>query len=230
VSRAARAPSRLDRDFFETSGPILVLKGGDFQSEQLIAYEVGYRTEPSPRLSASISTFYNVYSNLRSFELSPSGGLPVTIENQMIGETYGVEAWANYQVADWWRLTGGVNWLHKDLRLKPGSRDIGGVQAAGDDPAYQLSLRSSMNLPHDVTLDTFLRNVGALPSPASPAYVELNGRLAWALSKSLEVSITGTNLLHAHHLEFGSTPSAVQLGPLGVETGRSILVGFRWMR
>jgi outer membrane receptor protein involved in Fe transport len=72
-----------------------------------------------------------------------------------------------------------------------------------------------------------MRRVGALPSPASPAYTELNGRLGWALTESVELSLSGFNLLNEHHPEFGSTAAAIQVGATGVETGRSVIVGAR---
>lgn len=228
VSRATRAPSRLDRDFYETLGPLQVLKGGDFRSEDLIAYEAGYRAQPTRRFSASVSAFYNDYSNLRTVEYSPGLTLPALFENMMEGDTYGVEAWGNYQALDWWRLSAGVNWLHKDLRFKPSSSRLGGPAIAGDDPDYEAQLRSSMDLPHGLTLDADLRSVGALPEPSSPAYVELGARLAWAVTRSLELSVTGSNLLNPHHLEFGSAAAPVQLGPTGVEAERSVLVSAKW--
>ena len=227
VSRAVRAPSRLDRDFFETSGSTLVLKGGDFQSEDLIAYEIGYRTQRSERLSFSVSAFYNVYQDLRTFDFAPGGGLPATIANRMEGETYGVEAWASYRMTDWWLLSGGANWLQENLRFKPGASHLGGIASAGDDPSYQVQLRSSMKLTPSLLLDLDLRSIGALPDPASPAYTELGGRLAWAATDRIELSVVGANLLHDHHLEFGSGGSSVQLGATGVEAERSVTVNAR---
>jgi iron complex outermembrane receptor protein len=228
VSRAVRAPSRLDRDFFQTLGSLVVIGPGTFQSETLIAYELGYRGRPGPRTSLSVSAFYNVYDDLRSFEPPAGGGFPITIENGMRGETWGLEAWGSYQATDWWRLSAGANWLHEDLRFKPGGSGIGGVQIAGDDPDYQLSLSSAMTLPHRLALDLHLRRVGELPAPASPAYTELNGRFAWAMTERVELSLTGSNLLHAHHPEFGAAISSVQVGASGVETARSVVVGARW--
>jgi iron complex outermembrane receptor protein len=227
VSRAVRAPSRLDRDFFQTLGPTVVIGPGRFQSETLVAYELGYRGQPSPRTSLSVSAFYNVYDDLRTFEPAPGGGLPITIANRMEGETYGLEAWGAVQLAEWWRVTAGANWLHEDLRFKAGSGKVGGIHIAGDDPDYQVSVGSMMSLPHGVAVDLHLRRVGALPAPASPAYTELNGRLSWALTKSVELSLAGFNLLHEHHPEFGAGLSAVQIGDAGVETGRSVVVGAR---
>lgn len=36
------------------------------RSEELIAYELGYRAQPSERFSWDVALFYNVYENLRS--------------------------------------------------------------------------------------------------------------------------------------------------------------------
>jgi iron complex outermembrane receptor protein len=227
VSRAVRAPSRLDRDFFQTMGPTVVIGPGAFQPETLVAYELGYRGRPSSRTSLSVSAFYNVYDDLRTFEFAPGGGFPITIQNRMEGETYGVEAWGAYQVRAWWRLTAGANWLRKDLRFQPGSSRLGGIQSAGDDPDYQLSAGSMMTLPRGLTLDLHLRRVGALPAPASPAYTELNGRLAWALTRSVELSLSGLNLLNDNHAEFGSVQSTVQIGASGLQTGRSVAAAAR---
>src|SRR5262249_15997774 len=82
----------------------------------------------------------------------------------------------------------------------------------GDDPNHQASLKSSMNLPHDITLDAELREVGSLPFPAVSSYIELNSRVGWNVSKSLELSLSGFNLLHTQHIEFGGSPGAVEVG------------------
>ena len=242
VSRAIRAPSRLDRDFFETQGALTLLQGGDFQSEKLVAYEAGYRAEPLPGASLSISTYYNQYQDLRSATDTvggfppipvssgglPGGGYPLMFANGMEGDTYGVELWGSYQLTPWWRLDAGFNWLHENLRFKPGTSTIGGLGLAGDDPDYQFSLRSSMNVGKDVTFDLDLRSIASLPAPASPAYTELNARLAWAVTDRFEVSARGSNLLHAHHLEFGSTGAPLQIGSNGLETARSYYIDARW--
>jgi iron complex outermembrane receptor protein len=228
VSRAVRAPSRVDRDLFEIFGPVVYLRGGDFQAEKLTAYELGYRAQPSANSSMSISTFYNVYTELRSAEYSAGGTLPGMFANLMAGNTYGVEIWGNYQVSEWWRLAAGANWLHENLHFEPGSSGVGGIALAGNDPTYQVSIRSTMNLARDWLLNLDLRNIGALPNPASPSYTELNARIGWTVSPSVEISLTGSNLIHPHHLEFGTTSAPLQLGATGVETGRSVFIDGRW--
>ncbi len=228
VSRAVRAPSRLEEDFSQSVGSQVTLKGGDFRSEKVIAYEVGYRGQPSAQTSLSVSGFYNVYRDLRSVEPSPGFVLPLLFENRMLGETFGAEVWGAYQATSWWRLTAGFNWLHKNLRFAPDSAALGGVQIAGDDPDYQASLRSTMQIRSDVTLDLAFRDVGDLPAPASPAYAEIDARIVWEITPAVELSLTGSNLLHDNHLEFGSTSSTLQLGDVGVESGRRFSLDARW--
>src|SRR2546423_1703947 len=63
VSRAMRAPSRIDRDFFlparTVPTPAPGIDGGpDFVSEVLKVVVLGYRAQPSPQASYSISLFH----------------------------------------------------------------------------------------------------------------------------------------------------------------------------
>jgi len=126
--------------------------------------------------------------------------------------------WGDYKVAGWWRLTAGYNALREHLRFAPDSLDVGGIAAAGNDPKYQGSLRSSMDLPGAVRLDVSVRDIAALPNPAVPAYADADARLAWQVRKNLELSLTGVNLLHRRHLEFGTASEAL----------RHVVAGVRW--
>jgi iron complex outermembrane receptor protein len=209
VSRVVRTPSRLDRDFF-TPAPFQINGGPNFTSEKLIAYEIGYRAQPVPHASLSISTFYNVYDDLRSIEPGPGGAPPFVLSNKMEGYTYGVETWVNYRVLDWWRLSAGYNYLKEKLGFKAGSGDSN-IAAAGNDPAHQFSARSAMNLPHNLEWDAALRVIGALPSPNVSSYVTLDTRLGWTVSKGVELSLIGYNLLDHDHPEFGAAPIRSEL-------------------
>ena len=203
ISRSIRSATPFDRDVVEKIGPVLFLTGGtDFQSEKLTAYEVGVRVQPSPRLSFSVSGFYNVYDDLRSVEPTPVTLLPLMWGNGVKGRTAGVEAWGDFQVASWWRLSAAFTVLNKDLSFKPGDLRLVGLEQEGDDPANQASLKSSMNIGRAVTFDADLRYVGALPNPLVPAYTELNARVAWNVNERVELSLNGRNLLHDYHQEF----------------------------
>jgi iron complex outermembrane recepter protein len=211
VSRAIRSATPFDRDVQEYLGGALFLVGGaDFQPEALTAYEVGVRAQPTSALSLSVSTYYNVYDDLRSIEFAGNGAiLPLHWGNGLEGETYGVEAWGDYQVLNGWRLSFGGAQEHENLRFQPWSSGLLGTSQVGDDPSYRAMLRSSANLTADLTFDATLRYVSSLPDPAVPAYTELNARLAWRLSRRCTVALTGFNLLHAEHQEFVSPADVV---------------------
>ena len=64
ISRAVRTPSRIDRDFEQPTGfpaPFnnFFAPGSNFVSETLVAYELGYRAQLGPKVTASVSSFYN---------------------------------------------------------------------------------------------------------------------------------------------------------------------------
>jgi len=223
LSRAVRAPSRLDRDLFVPGNPPFVLAGGpDFRSEIANILEVGYRGQPLSAVSFSITAFYHDYDHLRSLEPAPGGtcvslaapGNTCVLGNLIEGTSKGVEAWGAYQVMRAWRLSGGVVFLDLDLERKPGSLDPTGPVALGNDPAYQWQLRSSHNLTDKHELDILVRSIGALPGPDVPAYTAVDVRLGWRLIRDVELSLTLQNLFDSSHPEFGApaTRSEYQRG------------------
>ena len=200
VSRAVRTPSRIDREL--QALPILS-PSPNFQSETLLAYEVGYRGRVIDNLTVSISTYYNDYSDLRTTQLGPNGTFPVILGNGMEGHTYGVDAWAQYGINAWWRVSAGVSAIDKELHLKPGVVDVSNFQAAGNDPSYQFQLRSQMSPIQDLDFDVTLRTVDALTAPAVPGYTTMDARIAWRLLSWAEVAVTGFNLFDAQRLQAG---------------------------
>jgi iron complex outermembrane receptor protein len=207
VSRAVRTPSRLDRDLYSPAQPPFVIAGGpQFRSETSDVFELGIRAQPTATLSYSITAFHHIYNHLRSVELID--GSYLSVANQMEGNASGVEAWANWQVTGSWRLSAGGMVLDQNLKLRPDSTDPTGISAAGNDPDNQWTLRSSMDLPHDTSLDLAIRHVAALPDPVVPAYTAFDARLAWRPRPDLELSLTGQNLFGTEHVEFGPAASA----------------------
>jgi len=203
ASRAVRSPTPFDRDVVEIlDGTLFLIGGSDFQTEKLVAYELGARIQPSPRASLSISTYYNVYDDLRSIELAPAGFLPLEWGNLMRGRTYGVEVWGDYQLTPWWRLSAAFNALGQTFAFKQGASRLVGVSQAATDPSHQASLKSSMNLGRAVTLDAALRYVAALPDSSVPDYVEMNGRIGWNVTEQVQFSVSGYNLLRDRHREY----------------------------
>jgi len=220
ISRAVRAPSRLDRDLFVPAQPPFVLAGGpDFRSEVAKVFELGYRAQPSTRLSYSVTGFYSQYDHLRSVERV---GAASVLGNKMEGHGKGIEAWGSLQVARNWRLKAGALLLDQDLRLKPDSTDTA-VAAAGNDPKHQFTLSSSHDLAAHQHFDVMARYVGALPNPAVPAYTAVDARYAWQLRRELEISVTAQNLFDHAHPEFGAAATRSEIE-------RGIFVRAKWSR
>jgi len=207
VSRAARTPSRIDRELYAPADPpFSILQGGaNFQTEHALAYELGLRSQPLSNMTASLSTFYTYYDDLRSIErINPPAALPVYIGNGLTGNTYGAELSAEYQLQPNWRLRAGYTELRVHLDHKPGSTDANPGTNESHDPDQYWSLHSSLDLAHDLKFDMGYRHVSRIINQSVPAYGELDVRLAWHMRKQLEWSLTGQNLLHAHHPEFGA--------------------------
>jgi iron complex outermembrane recepter protein len=248
ISRAVRTPSRYDRDLLVPSGlinppppfqfPSTYLTGSpEFVSETLLAYEVGYRAELGPRLAASVSAFYNDYHHLRSTTATPTTAVyvfpyPIFFQNNLEGETHGLEISASYQMLEWWRLHAGYDLLKEHIDVRPGEVDATGATNETADPQQQVALRSSMDLSRGMTVDAALRWVDALHinnGPTSgpvvgivPSYFELDSGIAWHATRSLELSLMGRNLLHAYHTEYGF-PS-----PAREQIGRSVFGRITW--
>ncbi|MGD9982328.1 MAG: TonB-dependent receptor plug domain-containing protein [Hyphomonadaceae bacterium] len=219
ISRAVRTPARFDRDLIN---PGIIAGGSNFVSEEVIAYELGYRAQVNDRFWFSVSTYYNVYDELRTVEATGPLVFPLEVRNGMHGETYGLEAWGSYAIADWWRLDAGIWLLEKDLALDAGSADLFGVGFAGNDPDQQATLRSLMDITDRTQFDVSVRYVDELPSPAVSSYTAVDARLGYRLTDHLELSIAGYNLLDEDHVEF-INPS---LPPR--QSSRSFFISARW--
>lgn len=206
ISRAVRTPSRIDRELFAPGSPPFLLAGGPgFVSEELSAYELGYRTQPSDRFSLSLASFYNVYDNLRSVERqNPPAIFPLVIANGLKGESYGAELTGDYRITDRWRFKAGYTEMRIHIRPGPGSTDTSRGSGESHDPNRQIFLRTSVDFPRHVEFDAAFRFVASIANQTLPAYSELDLRWAWRPNPRLEFSIVGQNVLHGQHAEFGS--------------------------
>ena len=209
ASRTVRAPSRIDRDFYyPTTAPYVIGGGPEFRSEVAKVFELGYRGQPSPSTSLSITAFHTIYDHLRTLEATDPGVLPLFFANRMEGHTTGVEAWGSYQPTDAWRLSAGVTTLHKRLQLHDNSYGLnGGVSAEGNDPELSWNLRTRFNISERWELDGTVRHVSSLPEPEVPAYTVVDLRLGWKASPHLELSVAGRNLFGSPHAEFFNAPT-----------------------
>ena len=217
VSRAVRTPSRTDHDVRLNQHPVFgggslitSIRGYDgFESETLIAYELGYRVQPHRRVSLDFAAFYNDYDELRGVrsegvQLSPSPPhVALLLDNVLEGETYGGEIAARFEVADWWRWRAAYSYLQMQMHPKTAPADSGTERdTEGNSPHHQFSVASGFDLPFRVGLDATVRYVDELPALDIDSYVALDLRLSWRPVKNLEVALVGLNLLDDRHPEF----------------------------
>lgn len=223
VSRAVRTPSRIYREgrvnaggFPGPGGAWIVarlLGDDDFQSEDLLAYQAGYRIQPTRNISLDVASYYNVYTNLLTTESGrPYPGvyqgrpylvLPLTYENQLSARTFGGEFSANWNIANRWRLSGSYSLFKARFRVNEASGDQDDDRAENNSPDHQAMVRSVLNLPRNFEFDTTMLFVGRLQGQHVPGYSRLDLRLGWRLKERLEFSVGGQNLLDRRHFEFG---------------------------
>jgi len=205
VSRAVRSPTRLDVDI---AAPSISNPNHDFESEKLIAYELGYRVRPVDRLSLSFAVFYHDYDDLRSIDVNSAPPPPAIFANNQRANSWGAELSGTFQVLESWRLRGGYTYFDKSIWSKTSAVLPSAAAFEATDPRHQLLLHSILDLPWQVQLDVVGRYVSALPAsslptPAVPDYLTADVRLAWQY-RQFEVALVGQNLFDDKHPEFGA--------------------------
>ena len=229
LSRAVRAPSRLDREIVTPPRPPYVIAGGpNFVSEIAKVFEIGYRGQPYSTFSYSVTYFNQRYDRLRSAQLAPVTVVPITFANGNEGSVNGLESWAYWQALPAWRLSGGYTMMDTHLRASPGSNDPNGPRNLGNNPDYQWMVRSLLNVTPTQEFDVGVRRVASLPPyPGTaipvPGYTAVDLRYGWRVNRSLELSVVAQNAFDPWHREWGDTTS-------GSAIGRSIFVKAVWRR
>lgn len=243
VSRAVRTPSRLERDLTINAGVLsaggtpdefVLVPNPDFQSERLVAYELGYRNQLTPKLLLDTALFYNDYSQLGTATvLSPSVIAtpvshlysPVIVTNDTHGETHGFETMLDWRALDNWNLSGSYSFLSMNLETTPSPSAVLAVSEISQQqsPQHQFNLRSQWDITSDTSFDVMSYYVSSLPGFPVGSYWRLDTRLSWRVTDNLQLSLVGQNLLHDEHQEFNSPTNVI-----ATQIGRSVLGNITW--
>jgi iron complex outermembrane receptor protein len=227
VSRAVRTPALTEEGLqlnvgivppgtapFNSPLPLVeaIFGSPQFGSEDLLAYEVGYRVQATNSFSLDIAAFYNNYTNLRSAEPgapilvgSPVPSyvvLPFVASNKMSGGTYGIEPFAEWKILPRWKLMGSYSFLRMNIHKNANSLDPTPDLPNGASPRHQYYFRSSLDLPKHFEQDLMLRYVDKLPSLNMPSYYSLDLHIGWKPISQIQLSFGAQNLLNSQHLEF----------------------------
>lgn len=225
ISRAVRIPSRLENDvrtneFVVTSEKLpepasyVSLGNNNLGSEDLIAYEIGYRVQPINSLWLNTTVFYNDYDEVIGLksgdpylvnDSSPHYIIPLKYDNNLTGEAYGLEMEADWQVIRQWRLMASYTYLHAKIHGDDtGADDFSEFFFMKSNPRNQFSVRSLFDITKQIDFDLWLRYVGRLSEINVDDYTTLDARLAWRPIQNIELSIVGQNLFEKGHSEYSS--------------------------
>ena len=128
-----------------------------------------------------------------------------------------------------WLVHVGYDLINENIWVKPGQSDTSNGLEDTSDPANQVFLRSSVDLPGKVELAPALRWVDTRPviSGATqglvPSYFEMDVRIGWRPIENIELSAVGQNLLQDHHPEYGFPT------PTREEIARSVYGKLTWL-
>lgn len=235
VSRAVRTPSRVEDDLVVNTlvapGPTFarILGNTGLEAEDLLAFELGYRAQPTESFSWDLATFYNDYSGIIDVR---SGGapfvdptipaliVPLVLDNVLSADTYGAELASTLQVRDDWQLSGAYTLLYMDMHAAAG--DV----RQGSSPNNQAKLRSSWHLNPEWDLDLIGRYVDNLPALGISSYLTMDARLAWHPYDNFEWALVGRNLFDDRHAEFRD----VLAGLVGTEVQAEVYTTLTWTR
>jgi iron complex outermembrane receptor protein len=222
VSRSVRTPSRIDRQLYVPGDPpFTTLNGGpNFQSEKLVAFELGYRRQLYNNGAVGLTSFYNLYDDLRALEPATA---PFVITNGLQGQSYGGHVSVFVQVLDWWRTQLRYRYLHQHFEIKPTSSAASIGTEYNNDPKNQVSLSSLFDVNDHLELGAYGRYVGRLPNSGVPAYATFDLAVHWHPQQNLTFSIFGLDLPSRSHAEFGPATNRFEIP-------RSVYIKVRWQQ
>jgi iron complex outermembrane recepter protein len=222
VSRAVRTPTRGEEGL--NSGTQKASKG--YGSENVIAYELGYRIKPSRTSLIDIATFYNDYSRLRTFNFTDSPTV-ATATNNGEGKSYGAEITVKWQAMDSWRLEAGYDFLKLDVVNKKISTERAAANlsfAEGQSPKNQFRLRSNYNINPQIEFDNIVYYVDSLSDSRLTtdqtgvnSYIRLDTRIGYLVNSNLDLSVGVQNITDKRHQEFDKGLAANE-----TEVGRTV--------
>ncbi|MCM8531038.1 MAG: TonB-dependent receptor plug domain-containing protein [Lentisphaeraceae bacterium] len=220
VARAVRTPNRVDEDIENRvyfAGPTEVnLEGSrDVKSEELIAYEAGYRYTPVDQdWNLDLSIFYHDYDRLNDFD---NTGTALVVNNSASGYSYGAEVFLECKLTDTWNVKGTYSLLEDRLE--------GGNTFSGGNVTNMASLQSELNLTPKLN---FYQNLYYTDHYSSARFsyndtYRLDVGIRWLVNDNLTLSIWGVNLLDPQTLEYADD----ETGP--AELPRSVSLQLEWL-
>lgn len=225
ISRAVRTPSRIEDSSriinavlpFSQPLPLYLQGNADFKSEDLTAFELGYRMQDSTTLFYDVSVFYNEYENLVTFETTDFLFLGDTIiptrfefGNLISATSFGLEASVTWWPKEWWQVRSNYSFVEVSTQRDALSNDVFFDRVyEGGSPRHQLSVSSNTDLNNHWSLNTTLFYVDDLKNSSLstesgqiPDYIDINIGVRWQWSEQLELAVFAQHILNNRRAEF----------------------------
>lgn len=227
VSRAVHTPYRYTSDARQAvdiavlPGPTPVyvnsVSNRNLNSEQLIAYEIGYRIKPEDNISFDLATFYNEYDHLFFTSVgTPTAFIPVVGDNSGASNSLGAELSVKWNVTEDWHLAGSYSYLREKFNKK----NSVSLNYVGTSPRHQFNVRSNYMITDSLELNNALYYVDDLHGLGINDYFRFDTMLSYELSEGAKLTLVGQNLLDPKHQEY--TPFQYRNAS---EIGRSVYAG-----
>jgi len=237
VSRAISLPTRVQTSaslkLFQVSLLPLTYFGlvGDphLNSEELRAYELGYRYKWKDVFSFDGTIYYNDYNRLIGAALgAPIVNtvpfyieLPQQIGNFGGGQTHGAEIYFKVRPVRRWVVSAGIT----ELR----GTSSAAVQNMAGMPRHWTNVQSRLDLAHTLEFDSALYyydapRPGGLGSEVAPAHNRVDVGISARPARGLTLSVWGQDITSAHNLESGIGIPGTQTG----DTRRSVVFKMMW--
>lgn len=224
VSRAVRTPTRFGDDLIGIRftqdlgfGNFFTMQGNtELVSEEVIAYEMGYRSQPKKELSFEIAAFFQKYEDLIGVRrsLNPLVG---QIANLSDSEHYGFELNTEVKMSDCWRLRATYSFLQIQTHTSPSSA-FGQATNEIQSPHNIATLHALWDIGRWTHFDIIGRYMDNVPGQNASNFFVVDTSVIAHLTDSLDLTVVGRNLLDAEHPEFatdlssGLVPTEVQRG------------------
>ncbi len=217
-SRAVRDPSHSEVNldaiagFVPSPGGLITLHAfgnPNLQSENVEAYELGYRFQPSPTVSLDLATYYNSYDNLIVFApaaIQPPLEIVTVATNETAAgggtaQTHGAEFTANWKPLPRWMISPTF------------TETRGSANAIASVPKHLFGVQSRIDATRTIYLNAGLYHynalapsagpiVGSPPTPGVPTFNRVDVGLSWRPKSQWTFSVWGRNLQSDQHVEF----------------------------
>jgi iron complex outermembrane recepter protein len=239
VSRSTRTPGRAEADIAEVwlatvpspAGlPVRIVIEGErhLDTEELVAWEIGYRAHPGTAVSLDLSIFHNEYEHVIAscrgdlvFASTPVPHLEqhFRVCNAGTAEGTGLEAALSWAPSARWRWSLAYSYLDFATDIPENL-----IPWNGSSPGHTAQLRLQGDPLPGWESDLALYYTESLPAQKAPTLLRLDVRLERELRPGLGLEIAGRNLLDGRHREFGTS----RVGGIESEVRRSAGVALHW--